>query len=81
VCDKAFIACLGFVMVFVPKTHAKTNMILIIVTQGRTLGYNDVAPLGLCASTPNNLIRASTSSATIKVPELVGGPIIYKSFS
>jgi hypothetical protein len=34
-------------MVFVPKTHAKTDIIFNIVTQGFALGYKHFAPLGL----------------------------------
>ena len=33
-------------MVFVPKTHAKTDWFFIIVTTGFTHGYKGIAPLG-----------------------------------
>jgi len=42
-----FVVGIGFVMVFVPKTHTKTDEGFNIVAQGKTLGYNDATPLGL----------------------------------
>jgi len=37
----------GFVIVFVPKTYAKTDMHILFVTTGFARGYKYLAPMGL----------------------------------